>query len=227
MDFYEQHSKFHVAVDCVVLGYEADELKLLLYPRAFEPVKGSWSLMGGFVREGESAEEAANRVLKQTTGLNNIFLEQVNTFTNPLRDPFKRVISITYFALIRIERHNKNKAAKLGAKWWPLNDYPELIFDHREMVEQAVKKLQQKAGVSLVGSELLPPKFTLLQLRRLYEAIYQRNFDPGNFRKKMLSLNVLEKLDQKNSSESKKGAYYYRVIENKAEAELERIVKNQ
>lgn len=226
MNFYEQYPKFHLAVDCVVLGYEAGELKLLLYPRAFEPVKGSWSLMGGFVREGESAEEAASRVLKQTTGLNNIFLEQVSTFSDPLRDPFERVASIAFYALIRINRHNKNQASEFGAKWFSVNDIPDLIFDHRQMVDHAVKKLQQKAGSSLVGSELLPHKFTLLQLRKLYEAIYQRRFDPGNFRKKMLSLDVLERLDHKNSTESKKGAFYYRVKENKAEEELERIVKH-
>lgn len=226
MNFYGQHPKFHLAVDCVVLGYEAGEVKLLLYPRAFEPVKGSWSLMGGFVREGESAEEAAGRVLKQTTGLDNIFLEQVATFTSPLRDPFERVVSVAFFALIRINRYNKKQAAKYGARWLPLNDFPDLIFDHREMVAQAIKKLQQKAGSSLVGSELLPQKFTLLQLRKLYEAIYQRKFDPGNFRKKILSLGVLEKLDQKNLTESKKGAYYYKVKDNKADEELERIVKH-
>ncbi|HKJ79153.1 MAG TPA: NUDIX domain-containing protein [Prolixibacteraceae bacterium] len=122
MDFYEQHSRFHFAVDCVVLGYESGQLKLLLYPRAFEPVKGSWSLMGGFVGEGESGEEAASRVLKHTTGLDNIFLEQVGTFSNPLRDPFKRVVSIAYFALIQINQYNKKKAERYGAKWMPLDD---------------------------------------------------------------------------------------------------------
>jgi len=226
MNFYEKHPKFHFAVDCVVLGYEAGELKLLLYPRGFEPIKGSWSLMGGFVRTGESAEEAAARVLKHTTGLNNIFLEQVSTFSNPLRDPFERVISVAFYALIRINRHNKNQAAKYEAKWFSVNDVPDLIFDHRQMIFQAIERLQQKAGSSLVGSELLPQKFTLLQLRNLYEAIYQRKFDPGNFRKKMLSLGVLERLDHKNSTESKKGAFYYTVKDNKAEEELERIVKH-
>jgi len=225
MNFYEQHPKFHFAVDCVVLGYEAGALKILLYPRAFEPVQGSWSLMGGFVRTGESAEEAANRVLKKTTGLDNIFLEQVATFSNPLRDSFDRVISICFYSLIQINRYNKKQAENFGAEWFSLHDIPALIFDHREMVFRAIKQLQQKAGSSLVGSELLPKKFTLLQLRKLYEAIYQRRFDPGNFRKKMLSLGVLERLEQKNSTESKKGAYYYKVKENKAEVELERIVK--
>jgi len=225
MHYYGQHPKFLFSVDCVILGYEDEQLKLLLYPRAFEPVKGSWSLMGGFVQENESSEEAASRVLLQTTGLENIFLEQVRTFSQPGRDPFERVISITYFALIRIDHFDKKKLNEYGAKWCPVTDLPQLIFDHREMVEQSLARLQQKAGSSLVGSELLPRKFTLMQLRKLYEAIYQREFDPGNFRKKILSLGVLEKLDQKNSTESKKGAYYYRVKANKVEAELDRIVK--
>jgi len=220
MDYYKQHPRFLVAVDCVIFGYENGDLKLLLYPRAFEPVKGEWSLMGGFVQEDESSEDAAT-----TTGLDNIFLEQVNTFTNPAREPYTRVVSIAYFALIRMDRYRKNKIEGSGAKWYSVNDLPPLIFDHYEMIARALKKLQQKAGSSLVGSELLPQKFTLLQLRKLYEAIYQRTFDPGNFRKKLLSLDVLEKLDHKNSTESKKGAYYYRVKLNKAEKELERIIK--
>lgn len=225
MEFYKQHPRFLVAVDCVIFGYEDGELKLLLYPRAFEPEKGNWSLMGGFVQENESSDQAAYRVLKQTTGLNDIYLEQVNAFTQPDRESAERVISIAYFALIRIDRYKKNKTDEFGAKWWKVNELPSLIFDHGEMIVRALKSLQQKAGSSLVGSELLPSKFTLLQLRKLYEAIYQRTFDPGNFRKKMLSLDVLDKLDQKNSTESKKGAYYYRVKPNKIEKELERIVK--
>jgi ADP-ribose pyrophosphatase YjhB (NUDIX family) len=225
MEFYKQHPRFLVAVDCVVFGYEEGELKLLLYPRAFEPEKGNWSLMGGFVQENESSDQAACRVLKQTTGLNDIFLEQVNTFSEPGREPSERVVSIAYFALIKIGGYKKSKADEFGAKWWPVNELPPLIFDHGEMILQSLKKLQQKAGSSLVGSELLPSKFTLLQLRKLYEAIYQRTFDPGNFRKKILSLDVLDKLDHKNSTESKKGAYYYKVKPNKFEEELERIVK--
>jgi 8-oxo-dGTP diphosphatase len=225
MDYYKQHPRFLVAVDCVVFGYEAGELKLLLYPRGFEPVKGEWSLMGGFVGSYESADEAANRVLSQTTGLDNIFLDQVSAFSEPGREPFERVISIVYFSLIRIDRLKKSNHGNTGAQWWPLKDLPALIFDHRQMIMQALKRLQQKAGSSLVGVELLPSKFTLLQLRNLYEAIYQRQFDPGNFRKKMLSLNALERLDQKNSTDSKKGAYYYKVKSSNTEKEIERIVK--
>jgi 8-oxo-dGTP diphosphatase len=211
MEYYKQHPRFLVAVDCVIFGYEAGELKLLLYPRAFEPEKGKWSLMGGFIQNNESADAAAHRVLSDTTGMNDVFLEQVSAFSSPEREPSERVISIAYFALIRIDRFKKNRPLTASAKWWPVNNMPPLIFDHEQMIDQALKKLQQKAGSSLAGSELLPSKFTLLQLRNLYEAIYQRNFDPGNFRKKMLSLNVLERLDHKNSTDSKKGAYYYKV----------------
>lgn len=225
MKYYKQHPRFLAAVDCVIFGYEAGELKLLLYPRAFEPAKGEWSLMGGFIREDESADTAAQRVLAETTGLKDVFMEQVAAFSSPFREPTERVISIAYFSLIRIDRFKKNRPETTSARWWPVNNLPPLIFDHAEMADLALKKLQQKAGSTLAGSELLPPKFTLLQLRNLYEAIYQRRFDPGNFRKKMLSLKVLERLDQKNSTDSKKGAYYYRVKPNKAEKELERIVK--
>lgn len=225
MHYYGQHPKFHFSIDCVIFGYEDEQLKLLLYPRAFEPVKGSWSLIGGFVQQNESSEEAATRVLLESTGLSDIFLEQVSVFSQPERDPFERVISVTYFALIRIDYFDKKRVNKFGAKWWPVTDLPNLIFDHNEMVEQALARLQQKAGSSLVGSALLPKNFTLIQLRKVYQAIYQREFDPGNFRKKILSLGVLEKLNHKNSTESKKGAYYYCIKANKKEVELDRIVK--
>jgi ADP-ribose pyrophosphatase YjhB (NUDIX family) len=226
-EFYKGHSKFLLAVDCVIFGYEDEELKLLLYPRSFEPVKGMWSLMGGFVREAESCEEAACRILNQTTGLHDIFLEQVSTFSSPDREPYARVISVAYYALIRIQHSDFELLLDHGAKWWPVSNHPELIFDHPEMVKKALLRLQQKAGYSLAGIELLPEKFTLLQLRKLYEAIYQRSFDAGNFRKKILSLGLLEKTNEKNSTESRKGAYYYSLSNDAKEIETDRIVKTQ
>lgn len=225
VEYYKGHSKYLLAVDCVVFGYEKGELKLLLYPRGFEPDKGKWSLMGGFVLPDESCEEAASRVLKQTTGLQDIFLEQVEAFSNPSREEFSRVISIAFFALIDIREHNNHLDLEQESRWWPLSQLPELIFDHSEMVAKALTRLQQKAGYSLVGIELLPDKFTLLQLRNLYEAIYQRNFDAGNFRKKILSLDVLEKLEEKNLTESRKGAHYYSVKAGIKDAGTERIIK--
>lgn len=223
--YYQGHPKYLLAVDCVIFGYEHDTIKLLLYPRGFEPVKGKWSLMGGFVQPDESCEEAANRVLFQTTGLKNIFLEQVHTYSKPYRETYTRVISVAYFALIDIQKHNHELVKNQGAEWWSLNQLPALIFDHTEMVSNALQKLQQKANYSFVGMELLPEKFTLLQLRKLYETLFQRKLDAGNFRKKILSMDYLEKLDEKNMTESRKGAFYYRVKDNLKDYSEERIIK--
>jgi 8-oxo-dGTP diphosphatase len=225
MELYKDHPQHFVAVDCVILGYQDEEIKLLLYPRSFEPYKGNWSLLGGFVQNNESADEAAARILKQTTGLEQIFLEQVASFSKPDRDPEDRVISLAYYALIRIDLHDEEKVSENGASWISISKLPNLIFDHHQMFEKALVKLQQKAGYSLVGSELLPEMFTLIQLRKLYEAIFQREFDPGNFRKKILSLGVLEKLSMKDVSESRKGAFYYMAKSNIREIDVNRIVK--
>jgi 8-oxo-dGTP diphosphatase len=225
VEFYKDHSRYLLAVDCVIFGYENDELKLLLYPRGFEPVQGKWSLMGGFVRPDESCEMAACRVLQMTTGLQNIFLEQVGAFSDPARETYTRVISIVFFSLIDIRQHNNELSREQGAQWWSIKQLPELLFDHHAMIRCALAKLQQKAGYSLAGIELLPARFTLLQLRRLYEAIYQRSFDAGNFRKKILSLDLLERMDEKNLTESRKGAYYYMLKEGARDSDTDRIVK--
>lgn len=225
MELYKIHPQHYVAVDCVILGYQDEEIKLLLYPRSFEPYKGNWSLLGGFVQDNESADEAAARILKQTTGLEQIFLEQVASFSEPNRDPEARVISLAYYALIRIDLHDEERVKENGAYWIPIRKLPKLIFDHQEMFGKALVKLQQKAGYGLCGSELLPEMFTLIQLRKLYEAIFQHEFDPGNFRKKILSLGLLEKLNVKDASESRKGAFYYRIKIDQAEKDIERIVK--
>ncbi len=223
---YGKFSKYFVAVDCVIFGYEDGDLKLLLYHRGFEPAKGMWSLMGGFVGDEESSDSAARRILKKITGLNDIYLEQVQAFSNPKRDPEGRVISLTYYALIRIDKHNSDRVRESGAHWWSLTSIPNLIFDHNEMVDKALEKLQIRAGLELIGNELLPDQFTLLQLRKLYEAIFQRELDTGNFRKKVLSLNVLERLDEKNTTESRRGAYYFKFKEGNQDKSFERIVKN-
>lgn len=224
MEHYK-HPKHFVAVDCVILGYNEGELCLLLYPRGFEPSKGVWSLMGGFVQNEESADDAAKRVLKQTTGLDHIFLKQVSTFSEPNRDLGARVISIAYYALVRIDEHDKACVREHGAHWWPVSELPDMVFDHDKMLNKSIVKLQQEAGYRLIGQELLAEKFTLLQLRKLYETIFEREFDPGNFRKKILSLDVLERLNEKDSLESKKGAFYYRFKKEVTMKGLDRIVK--
>lgn len=226
-ELYGEHPQHYVAVDCVIFGYRDGELKLLLYPRSFEPAKGNWSLLGGFIQKDESSDQAAARILKRTTGLDQIYMEQVSAFTEPDREPSARVISIAYYALIRLDDHDEEIIHQYGADWFSFDQKPDLIFDQDEIVRKALAKLQQKAGYQLVGPELLPNLFTITQLRGLYEAIFQRTFDPGNFRKKVLSLGVLKRHNKKDSTESKKGAFYYSYEEpeDKGEKELNRIIK--
>jgi len=132
---------------------------------------------------------------------------------------------MTFMALIRIDQHDKDLVRDNGAHWWPVTKLPAMIFDHHEIFVKSLELLQQKASFDLIGKELLPEKFTLIQLRSLYEAIFQRSFDPGNFRKKILSLNALERLSIKNTTESKKGAYYYHFKKDASEQKADRIVK--
>ncbi|GAF05006.1 NUDIX hydrolase [Saccharicrinis fermentans] len=222
---YIQHPRYHVAVDCVIFGYEEGVLKLLLYPRGFEPSLGNWSLLGGFVQEKESVEDASRRVLLNTTGLRDIYLQQVSTFSRPDRDPGARVISVVSYALVHIDKYDKELVRDHGAHWWPVDKMPQFIFDHKSMVQSALFKLQQDASVKLVGKELLPDLFTLNQLRSLYGAIFQKDFDPANFRKKILSLGVLEKTSIKNTTESRKGAFCYKFKEETEMRVSDRIVK--
>jgi len=217
--------KYHVAVDCVIFGYEDDELKLLLYPRRFEPHYHDWSLMGGFVQDGESMDSAARRILKLTVGLEDIYLDQVGGFSEPERDPGGRVISMAYYSLIRINEYDKDLVAQRGGKWFSISGFPTLVFDHAEMVENALKKLQHKATYELIGKDLLPDSFTLTQLNNLYNAIFQRNFDAGNFRKKIASLKVLDRMTTKQTDTSKRGAFYFRFKENIDHNIYDRIVK--
>jgi 8-oxo-dGTP diphosphatase len=225
MERYKRPHKFLFAVDCVIFGYDESELQLLLFKRQIEPSKGMWSLVGGWVDPDESSDCAARNVLYKITGLKDIFQEQVEMFSSPRRDPGGRVISLVYYSLIRKDIQNQELIKDFGAQWHPVNNLPSLIFDHGEMVEKALNKLRLKASHELIGKQLLPNSFTLLELRKLYNAIYQREFDPGNFRKKVLSTKLLNKLDIKNTTESKKGAYYFQFKEDVKDFSTERLVK--
>ncbi|MDP4185151.1 MAG: NUDIX domain-containing protein [Bacteroidota bacterium] len=200
---------YHVAVDCIIFGFDEEGLKLLLCKRSFDPEKGKWSLMGGFLNPEESLDQAAQRVLTRITGLKDIYLEQFDVFSDVSRDPAARVVSAAYYALIKIGDYSNDLIAEFGAKWWPVNQYPELIFDHGQMVEEALVALRLKAKQEPIGFELLPQFFTIRQLRSLYESIYQTQLDPGNFRKKILSMKLLDQLPIKDKENSKRGAYYY------------------
>lgn len=206
---YRSRGKILLAVDCIIFGFDGREIKALLIKRGFVPEKGKWSLMGGFVNPDEHVEHAAARVLKELTGLTNIYMEQLFCFGDVNRDPAGRVVSVAYFALIKIEEYDGSLATAHEAHWFPLNKIPRLIFDHQQMVKMAKERLQQKAAHYPVGFELLPEKFTLPQLQSLYESIYETTLDRRNFTKKILSLNILIKQADKDKKSSRKGAFYF------------------
>lgn len=212
-NYYSSNPKFYVAIDCIIFGFNEGELNLLLLKRNFEPAMGEWSLMGGFVQEDESADDAAKRVLNELTGLSNVYMEQVSTFGNIGRDPGERVISIAYYALININEYDRELVQQHNALWVNINDLPELIFDHPQMVEQARKLMQQKASTEPIGFNLLPKLFTLSQLQSLYEAIYGEAIDKRNFRKRIAEMDYIEKTDKIDKTGSKRGAALYQFNE--------------
>lgn len=224
MRLYSRYNKYFVAVDSIIFGYDIldKEIKLLVIKRSFEPAKGKWSLAGGFVDPDESLHVAAGRVLRNLTGLDKVYMKQLHCYGDIKRDPGARVISCAYWALIKLKDIDPVLAEKNGAHWQSLNRLPHLIFDHNSMVSLALKELQMQIRIKPVGFELLPEKFTLVQLLNLYEAICQRSIDKRNFRKKILSMEILEKLDEKEKETSKKGAYYYRFNEGR----YNQLIKN-
>ena len=207
--YYKSQPKHHVAVDCIIFGFDGVKLKLLVIKRDFQPGKGNWSLMGGFLQENESLDQAAERVLEQLTGLKEVYLEQLYVYGDIDRDEADRVISVAYYALVDTQVFGEVNGHQHTGKWFDINERPELIFDHNEMVEKALRRLRRKAKIQPIGFELLPSKFTLPTLMKLYEAIYQEKFDKRNFRKKMLSFGVINRLEEKDKTGSRKGAYLY------------------
>lgn len=208
--FYSDKKKFFVAVDCVIFGFHQGELNLLVLKRNFEPAKGRWSLPGGFLEPEESLHQAAERILYELTGLQETFMKQVHTFGELGRDPGERVISVAYYALININDYNSYLSKVNNAHWVNINELPDMIFDHHEIIDKAKLALRKRAVTEPIGFNLLPEKFTLPQFQALYEAIYAETLDKRNFRKKILKMNILEKLEEKDKLSSKRGAYLYR-----------------
>lgn len=206
---YKDHDRLLVAVDCIIFGFDSSHLKALLIKRGFEPGLGKWSLMGGFVNKEESVDEAASRILNTLTGLSDIYMEQLFCFGAVNRDPGGRVISVTFFALIKIDDYSEILMQEHNAKWFSLNAVPPLLFDHKQMINLAIERLREKVSNHPIGFALLPDKFTLQQLQALYEAIYERPMDKRNFTRKIHSLNILHKLKEKEKESSRKGAFYY------------------
>ena len=213
--FYKKAEHLMVAVDCIIFGFDKERLKLLLFKRKVKPFKSKLSLIGSFVNRNEDVGSAANRVLKEYTGLTDVFMEELGCYGKIERDPAARVISIAHFALIRLKEQEIELAESHEAHWFDIDDIPELILDHNDMVNHALEKLRRKARYQPIGFELLPEKFTIPQLKLFYDAIYQKDLDRRNFRKRILTMNILKKLDEKDKSTSKKGAFLYQFEKQK------------
>ncbi len=211
--YYSSNPRFYVGVDCIIFGYNEGKLNLLLLKRNFQPAMGEWSLMGGFVQENESTDDAAQRVLTELTGLEQVYMEQVGTFGAVDRDPGERVISIAYFALINIKESDRELVKQHNAYWIDINELPPLIFDHKEMVIQAREVIQKKMSTKPIVFNLLPKLFTLTQLQHLYENIYGETLDKRNFRRRIAEMNYIEKTDKIDKSGSKRGAALYQFNE--------------
>lgn len=209
-----------VTTDCVIFGFNGERLQVLLIERGIEPFKGRWAFPGGFLKMDETAEEGAKRELKEETGLENAYIQQLHTFSAPNRDPRERVITIAYYALVKIQEVKGGDDAA-SARWFPLDEIPPLAFDHDYILRMATQRLREQIHFQPIGFELLPEKFTIRELQSLYEAILGINFDRRNFAKKMLHLEILTELDETVWRTPKREARLYKFNSDKYE-ELKR-----
>ncbi len=207
-----------LTVDCVVFGLDEGELKVLLIQRGRDPFRGRWALPGGFVRVDETLETAARRELAEETGLKNVFLEQLYTFGAVDRDPRERVVSVAYYALVKLSDHRARAATDAAnAEWFPVSGVPRLAFDHAHILETARTRLKGKVRYEPIGFELLPPKFTLSQLQHLYEAVLETELDKRNFRKKVLGFELLVPLKETQMIGRHRPAQLFRFNQEKYE----------
>ena len=209
-----------VTTDCVIFGFNGERLQVLLIERGIEPFKGRWAFPGGFLKMNETAEEGTLRELKEETGLESAYIEQLHTFSAPNRDPRERVITIAYYALVKIKEVKGGDDAA-SARWFPLDEIPPLAFDHDYILRMATQRLREQIHFQPIGFELLPEKFTIRELQSLYEAILGINFDRRNFAKKMLHLEILTELDETVWPTPKREAKLYKFNSEKYE-ELKR-----
>lgn len=186
-----------VAVDTIIFTVDGKDLKVLLIKRKIEPFKGMWAIPGGFVRMGETLEQAARRELFEETNVSNIYLEQLYTFGDPGRDPRAWVVTIAYFALISSERLEiKADTDAEDVDWFSMYSLPPLAFDHEKILKYALERLRNKLSYTTIGFQLLPKKFTLTEIQKVYEIILNKPIDKRNFRKKILSENMLTELEE-------------------------------
>lgn len=216
--FNYEYERPGLTVDCVIFGLdlESASLKVMLIERDLEPFAGMWAIPGGFVRKGESLQAAAQRELKEETGIEDVFLEQLYSFGDPQRDPRGWVVSVAYYALVSPERHPALAATDArDARWFAVDRLPRLAFDHTEILAVALARLRGKLTYAPIGFELLPKKFTIKQLQRLYEIVLGRKLDNRNFRKKIFAMDVLRQLDEIQKGVAHRAARLYKFDEKK------------
>ena len=183
-----------VTTDCVIFGFDGQQLKVLLVERGIEPYKGHWAFPGGFLKMDETAEEGALRELKEETGLETAYIEQLGAFSDVKRDPRERVITIAFYALVNITEVKGGDDAA-DARWFRIDDMPLLAFDHDHILRVAQKRLKEQIHFNPIGFELLPEVFTMPQLQALYEAILEVKFERRNFCRKLLTCRLLDIAD--------------------------------
>ena len=206
------------SIDCVIFGFDDGELKILLIERNKEPFKDWWALPGYIVEQDESIDHAAERILYELTGLRDIYMDQFYTFGDVNRHPQGRVITVAYYAMIRLNGNKElrpisNYVSK--AVWTSVNDLPKLAFDHEKIFSRGFEKIRNKISYQPIAFELLPEKFTLTQLQQLYEVILSKKLDKRNFRKKMLNYGILKELDEKQKGVSYRAAKLYKFVKIK------------
>ncbi len=207
--YYANEPTFHVAVDCIVFGFNGTKLQVLFQRRSIEPYNGELTPLGGFVGEKETLDEAAYRVLTERTGIKDVLLEQLEAFGDINRDPGGRVISIAYYALLNKALYNHSFLTKFDCRWVDIDSIPVLYFDHMKMLRKAIIRLQDKIGYTPIALKLLPKEFTLSQIQKLYESILNEELDKRNFRKRICDMPYFVKTDKKDKSGSKRGAAIY------------------
>ena len=201
------------SIDCVIFGFEAGELKILLIERNEDPFKDWLALPGSLVNQEESIDDAAERILYELTGLRDLHMQQFHTFGEVNRHPRGRIITVAYYALIRINGQKELRPITQFARkafWHPVNELPKLAFDHSEIFHTGFNKIRRRLSYLPIAFELLPEKFTLTQLQGCYEAILNKKLDKRNFRKKMLSYGFLKELSEKQKGVSYRAAKLYK-----------------
>ena len=213
MAYKYEYERPGLTVDCVIFGLDLEEetLKVMLIERDAEPFAGVWAVPGGFVRRGETLIDAATRELEEETGIAGVFLEQLYTFGDPKRDPRGWVVSVAYYALVSPEKHHIHATADARqAQWFPVTSLPPLAFDHDEILATALARIRGKLTYAPIGFELLPQKFTIKQLQKLYEIVLGQTLDNRNFRKKIFAMDVLRELGEMQTGVPHRAARLYR-----------------